>query len=83
MTQDLVKTADLESMVIVIVKKHFSKLKFFFSKFESTLETEMNDKITKSQTGMQEEVDALSIENENLTRKVNKLEENENRTNRN
>lgn len=82
MTQDLVKTADLESMVIVIVKKHFSKFEKLCSKFESTLETEMNDKITKSQTGMQEEVDALSIENENLTRKVNKLEANENRTNR-
>lgn len=74
-TKDLVKTVDLENMVTGIVKK-------LFSKFESTLEKKMNDKITKIQTEMQEKVDALSIENEHLTRKVKQLEENENQIKR-
>jgi hypothetical protein len=43
MTKDLVKTSDLENIVTGIVKK-------LFSKFESSLEKKMNEKIIKIQS---------------------------------
>lgn len=66
-TKDLVKTADLENMVTGIVKK-------LFSKFESTLDKKMNERLNKIQTEMQEKVEALSIENEHLRRKIDQNE---------
>jgi hypothetical protein len=46
MTKDLVKTSDLENIVTGIVKK-------LFSKFESSLEKKMNEKIIKIQNDIQ------------------------------
>ncbi|CAG2233066.1 unnamed protein product [Mytilus edulis] len=66
-TKDLVKTADLENMVTGIVKN-------LFSKFESTLDKKMNERLNKIQTEMQEKVEALSIENEHLRRKIDQNE---------
>ena len=62
-TKDLVKVTDLENVVTGIVKK-------LFSKFESALEKKMNDKVSKIQNDMQERLDALTIENENLRKKL-------------
>ena len=62
-TKDLVKTSDLEILVTGIVKK-------LFSKFESSLEKKMNDKIAKIQTDVQEKVNALEIENEDLRKRL-------------
>ncbi|CAC5403218.1 unnamed protein product [Mytilus coruscus] len=60
-TKDLVKTADLENMVTGIVKKLFSKL-------ESTLDKEMNERLNKIQTEIrkidQNEAKTLSIRKE-------------------
>ena len=53
-------------------------VKQILSKFDFILEKKMKDKVTKIQTEMQEKVDALSIENEHLTRKLKQLEANEN-----
>jgi cell division septum initiation protein DivIVA len=63
MTKDLVKTSDLENIVTGIVKK-------LFSKFESSLEKKMNEKIIKIQNEMEEKVEALSIENEDLKKRL-------------
>ena len=57
MTKDLVKTSDLENIVTGIVKK-------LFSKFESSLEKKMNEKIIKIQN------EALGIENEDLKKRL-------------
>ncbi|CAC5360146.1 unnamed protein product [Mytilus coruscus] len=62
-TKDLVKTSELEDIVSGIVKK-------LFIKFESSLEKKMNDKISKIQNDMEEKVESLSIENENLKKKL-------------
>lgn len=71
-TKDLVKTSDLEDMVTGIVRK-------LFSKFESSLEKKLNEKITKinseidqRENEIKEKVDALTIENENLKSKLEK-----------
>ena len=66
MTKDLVKTSDLENIVTGIVKK-------LFSKFESSLEKKMNEKIIKIQNEMEEKVEALSIENEDLKTSPNNI----------
>ena len=66
MTKDLVKTSDLENIVTGIVKK-------LFSKFESSLEKKMNEKIIKIQNEMEEKVEALSIENEDLKKSPNNI----------
>jgi regulator of replication initiation timing len=63
MTKDLVKTSDLENIVTGIVKK-------LFSKFVSSLEKKMNEKIIKIQNEMEEKVEALSIENEDLKKRL-------------
>ena len=63
MTKDLVKTSDLENIVTGIVKK-------LFSKFESSLEKKMNEKIIKIQNEMEVKVEALSIENEDLKKRL-------------
>ena len=63
MTKALVKTSDLENIVTGIVKK-------LFSKFESSLEKKMNEKIIKIQNEMEEKVEALSIENEDLKKRL-------------
>ena len=62
-TKDLVKTSDLEDLVIGIVKK-------LFSKFESSLEKKMNEKVSKIQNEMQEKMDALTIENQDLRKRL-------------
>lgn len=62
-TKDLVKTSDLEMLVTTIVKK-------LFSKFESSLEKKMNDKVSKIQNDMSEKIDALTIENEDLRKRL-------------
>ena len=69
-TKDLVRTSDLEEMVTGIVKK-------LFSKFESTLEKKLNDKITKihkeieeRDNDLKEKFDALSIENDNMKKQL-------------
>lgn len=71
-TRDLVKTSDLEEMVTGIVKK-------LFSKFESTMEKKLNEKLTKMQNEiekkdkeMNEKIEAISIENENLQKQLDK-----------
>jgi hypothetical protein len=44
-------------------------VKKLFSKFESSLEKKMNEKIIKIQNEMEEKVEALSIENEDLKKR--------------
>ncbi|VDI46270.1 Hypothetical predicted protein [Mytilus galloprovincialis] len=65
-TKDLVKTSDLENLVTGIVKK-------LFSKFESSLEKKLNDKITKIEKEMEEKAEALSIENEHLKKRLDAM----------
>ncbi|CAG2257503.1 unnamed protein product [Mytilus edulis] len=65
-TKDLVKTSDLENLVTGIVKK-------MFSKFESSLEKRLNDKITKIEKKMEEKAEALSIENEHLKKRLDAM----------
>ena len=62
-TKDLVKQSDLENFVNDIVKK-------LFSKFESSLEKKLNDKLAKFQNEVQEKMEALTIENENLKKNI-------------
>lgn len=71
-TKDLVKTSDLENMVTGIVKK-------LFSKFESTMEKKINEKINKinqdinqKEIILNEKIESLIIENEDLKKKLDK-----------
>ena len=62
-TKDLVKSTELETLVTVI----FNKL---LNNFESKLETKFETKLTQVTNNMQENIDTLSLENENLKRQL-------------
>ena len=62
-TKDLVKSTELETLVTVI----FNKL---LNNFESKLEKIFETKLTQVTNNMQENIDTLSLENENLKRQL-------------
>lgn len=66
--KDLIKTSDLDQLVTTIVTK-------LLGEFKETLIDEYEEKITKVKDDMQEKIDALSIENEDLKKKVKTLNE--------
>jgi cell division septum initiation protein DivIVA len=57
-------------MTGVRVVRDFRVSSFCSSKFESSLEKKMNEKIIKIQNEMEEKVEALSIENEDLKKRL-------------
>ena len=67
-TKDLVRTHDLETIVTSIVNK-------LIQKFESSMEKKMNTRVGQIQKEMQEKIDALSVENQDLRRRIDQITE--------
>ena len=69
-TKDLIKTNDIEQLVSSIVKKLINEFK---QSIESEMEERIEEKISEVKNEMQEKIDALSIENDDLKRKIQVL----------
>ena len=65
-TKDLIKVSDLEQLVTVIVKK-------LMNEFETNIQRKIDEKVTEVKDEMQEKLDAMSIENEELKKKIQVL----------
>ena len=65
-TKDLVTTSDLDIMVTAIVRK-------LLQQFESSMDKKVHAKVTQLKTEMQEQIDALAVENSDLKRQVEQL----------